>query len=95
MTDIVPNPLADDPNHIMSHTCDLWEEMRGQRIFINGAGTGFFGCWLLESFIWANDALNLNASALVLSRNPEGLNGRRRIYTDIRPSGLSGGYPEF
>ena len=37
-------------------------------MFITG-GTGFFGCWLLESFIWANDNLNLNASALVLTRN--------------------------
>jgi len=30
---------------------------------------GFFGCWLLESFAWANDQLRLNASALVLTRN--------------------------
>jgi hypothetical protein len=55
---------------ISSHTIDLWEELRDQRIFITG-DTGFFGCWLLESFAWANDRLNLNADALVLSRNPE------------------------
>ena len=64
------NPLANDLDHIMKHTEGLWEELRGTRIFITG-GTGFFGCWLLESFAWANDKLNLNASALVLSRNPE------------------------
>ena len=64
------NPLAEDLDHILSHTRDLWEELRDQRIFITG-GTGFFGCWLLESFAWANDKLNLNASALVLSRSPE------------------------
>jgi nucleoside-diphosphate-sugar epimerase len=70
MKDPSQNPLAEDLDHILTHTRDLWEELRDQRIFITG-GTGFFGCWLLESFAWANDKFNLNASALVLSRSPE------------------------
>jgi len=64
------NPLAADLDHVLAHTTSLWEELRGRRIFITG-GTGFFGCWLLESFAWANDRLNLGANALVLTRNLE------------------------
>lgn len=59
-----------DLAHIIEHTSHLWEEVRGQSIFITG-GTGYFGCWLLESFTWANDRLDLGAKATVLSRNPE------------------------
>jgi nucleoside-diphosphate-sugar epimerase len=66
----VSNPLAADLDFILEHTGDVWKELNGQRLFITG-GTGFFGCWLLESLCWANDHLNAGIKATVLSRSPE------------------------
>jgi len=62
------NLLSDDLDRVLERTRELWEELRGQRIFITG-GTGFFGCWLLETLLWANDRLDLKARATVLTRS--------------------------
>lgn len=67
--------LSDDLAYIADETRLLWDAFRDGNIFISG-GTGFFGCWLLESFVWANRLFGLNARATVLTRNPKALQKR-------------------
>ncbi len=60
-----------DLDHVLAYTGDVWEALRGARIFITG-GTGFFGRWMLETFLWANERLKLDATAIVLTRDALG-----------------------
>ena len=60
----------EDLEYIFQTTMDIWEPLRGKSIFLTG-GTGFFGKWLLESFIYINEKLALNAKISTLTRNPE------------------------
>jgi len=59
----------EDLLHVYNNTHSLWHALRNKRIFITGA-TGFFGKWLLESFLYINNKLALNAHVYALSRNP-------------------------
>jgi len=59
-----------DLNHILKNTEDLWIKAKETNFFITG-GTSFFGIWMLESFLWINENLKLNAHATVLTRNYE------------------------
>lgn len=66
-----------DLEHILRYTQDDWDELRGGRLFVTG-GTGFFGRWMLESFLEANDQLGLGAETILLTRNP-------RVFADVAP----------
>ena len=74
--------LNSDLQHILTHTRDLWEELRGGRLFITG-GTGFVGTWLLESFVDANQKLGLDAKVIVLSRSPDAFHKKAPHLTSL------------
>jgi dTDP-glucose 4,6-dehydratase len=74
----------EDLNHVLEHTRELWEEIRGCRIFVTG-GTGFFGCWLLETFTCANNQFELGADLVALTRDPEAF-GRKAPHLAKDPS---------
>jgi nucleoside-diphosphate-sugar epimerase len=59
-----------DLDHVTASVGDAWETLRSARVFVTG-GTGFFGKWLVESFLHANRALGLNAQLVVLTRRPD------------------------
>lgn len=73
----MPRPVAlsyslpvEDLRHVLDRTAGAWKELCGSRLFITG-GTGFFGMWLLESLVWANENLDLDAQAVLLTRDPD------------------------
>jgi dTDP-glucose 4,6-dehydratase len=71
-------PLPEqDLDHILEHTEGLWGDLRGGRLFVTG-GTGFFGRWMLESFLKANDDLDLGAVVTVLTRD-------QRRFAEVAP----------
>ena len=62
--------LTSDLDQVVESVGSHWEELQGQKIFLTG-GTGFFGCWFLESFLWAAKKYQLNTELTVLTRNSE------------------------
>ena len=58
-----------DLEHVLEHAGSAFESLRGARILFTG-GTGFFGRWLVESLLHANQRRGLGVSVVLLSRNP-------------------------
>ena len=61
---------AEDLAHILAYTPQAWEWLRGGRLFLTG-GSGWFGSWLLESYLHARKALELGGEIQVLTRDPD------------------------
>ena len=60
--------LEKDLKFIAEKILSLLSFFKNQKIFITG-GTGFFGSWILETFLYLNETLDLNLSAVILTRN--------------------------
>ena len=58
-----------DLDHFLEHTEGLWGEFRQAQVLLTG-GTGFFGKWMTETFLHANDSLDLQAKLTIVTRSP-------------------------
>lgn len=62
--------IEQDFQDVFEDVDDHWAALSGAHIFITG-GTGFIGRWLLETLKLADDRLNLDVRATILTRKPE------------------------
>jgi nucleoside-diphosphate-sugar epimerase len=60
--------LANDLDRVLADTRAVWDDLRDARILLTG-GSGFFGAWLLETLLRANERFDLGASVVVVSRD--------------------------
>lgn len=70
------------------------EKVRGKTIFLTGA-TGFFGKWMLETFLYANNSLQLGAHLLCLSRDPDSFLAKNTEYSKAGIAFVKGDITDF
>lgn len=59
-----------DLSDILEFSKGSLQILKGTKVFVTG-GTGFFGKWIMQSLIEANQRLSLNLEIVLLLRNPE------------------------
>ena len=64
--------LDEDFIEILSRTKDIWLKNKNKNFFLTGC-TGFFGYWLVRTFIEANKKYNLNINLYILTRKKKNL----------------------
>jgi len=62
--------LRSEVTEFVLSAASLWPALANRRIFLTGA-SGFFGCWLLETLLFASDHYRLNVEVVALTRDPE------------------------
>ena len=64
--------LNEDFNEILTRTKNIWLKNRNKNFFLTGC-TGFFGYWLVRTFIEADKKYNLNINLYILTRKKKNL----------------------
>ena len=64
------NLFVADLEEILFHIKENSNEFLNKSIFATGC-TGFFGIWIIESFLYINKRLNLNTKMTILTRNKD------------------------
>jgi len=78
---------ARDLDYVLGRVAGFITELQGAHLFITG-GTGFIGCWLLETFLRFNEELRLGAAATVLTRNPDAFRAKAPHLSDAHAVSL-------
>jgi dTDP-glucose 4,6-dehydratase len=60
--------ISNDLHFVLDACWEVFQELKGARLFLTG-GTGFIGCWLLESLRYADCAQKLGLHVTVLTRD--------------------------
>ena len=90
-----PWHIAQDLDFIVGATDSVWASLRGAKFFITG-GTGFIGCWLLESLRHANQHLQLGIKATILTRDPEAFRAKApHLFNDAGFTFMAGDVCQF